>query len=198
MTNFVVYGNISICISNANKGMIILLLLLLDLIDEEDKVKFMIVFKKYENLVRYICLTKLKNQAIADECAQEAWISIARNFKKISEPDDVKTRNYIATITNSWANKVYNKELKEQNIEYSDDILTDAADMAFFEQRSIAELADVISGLPEQQKNYLYLSYKFGYTSKEIGKQCGVSAASVRKAIQFAKARIRQELENKE
>ena len=152
MTKLVICGNIDICIINANKGMILLLLLLLDLIDEEDKVKFEIIFKKYENLVRYICLNKLKNQALADECAQEAWISIARNFKKVGEPEDDKTKNYISTITNSWANKVYNKELKENNIEYSDDVLTDAADMAFFEQIKTTELSAVITNIPEQQR----------------------------------------------
>ena len=92
--------------------MIVLLILLLDLIDDEDKVKFEIVFKKYENLVRYITLKKLNNKELADESAQEAWISIARNFKKIGEPNDVKTKNYIATIANTWANKVYNRESK--------------------------------------------------------------------------------------
>ena len=195
MTNFVEYGNIIICISIKIKGMIILLILLLDLIDDEDKAKFEIVFKKYENLVRYISLKKLQNQELADESAQEAWISIARNFKKVGDPDDVKTRNYIATITNSWANKVYNKEFKVSTIEYNDDILADAADMEYFERINTSELAEVITKLPEQQRMYLYLTYSFGYTSKEIGKIYGVSADSVRKAIQFAKARIRQELE---
>jgi len=198
MTNYVVYGNINICISNLNKGMIILLIFLLDLIDEEDKEKFKIVYEKYVNLVRYISLQKLDNQALADESAQEAWISIARNFKKVGDPDDTKTKNYIATIANSWANKVYNRELKEKSIEYSDDILTDFSDMEYFERIQTTELASVISNLPERQKMYLYLSYSYGYTSKEIAKIHKVSDASVRKTIQFAKARIRQELDNKE
>ncbi|MBE6741883.1 MAG: sigma-70 family RNA polymerase sigma factor [Ruminococcaceae bacterium] len=198
MTNFDIRGNINICISNFNKGMIILLIFLLDLIDEEDKEKFKIVYEKYVNLVRYISLQKLGNQAIADESAQEAWISIARNFKKVGDPYDAKTKNYIATIANSWANKVYNRELKEKSIEYSDDILTDFSDMEYFERIQTSELASVISNLPERQKMYLYLSYSYGYTSKEIAKIHKVSDASVRKTIQFAKARIRQELDNKE
>ncbi len=175
--------------------MIVLLILLLDLIDDEDKVKFEIVFKKYENLVRYITLKKLNNKELADESAQEAWISIARNFKKIGEPNDVKTKNYIATIANTWANKVYNRESKINTIEYNDDILADAADTEYFERINTSELAAVITKLPEKQRMFLYLSYSFGYTSKEIGKLYGVSADSVRKTIQFAKTRIRQELE---
>ena len=175
--------------------MIVLLILLLDLIDDEDKVKFEIVFKKYENLVRYITLKKLNNKELADESAQEAWISIARNFKKIGEPNDVKTKNYIATIANTWANKVYNRESKINTIEYNDDILADAADTEYFERINTSELAAVITKLPEKQRMFLYLSYIFGYTSKEIGKLYGVSADSVRKTIQFAKIRIREELE---
>ena len=175
--------------------MIVLLILLLDLIDDEDKVKFEIVFKKYENLVRYITLKKLNNKELADESAQEAWISIARNFKKIGEPNDVKTKNYIATIANTWANKVYNRESKINTIEYNDDILADAADTEYFERINTSELAAVITKLPEKQRMFLYLSYSFGYTSKEIGKLYGVSADSVRKTIQLAKIRIRQELE---
>lgn len=175
--------------------MIILLILLLDLIDDEDKAKFEIVFNKYENFVRYISLKKLQNQALADESAQDAWTSIAINFKKVGEPDDVKTKNYIATIANTCANKVYNKEHRISTIEYNDDILAEAADMEYFEKINTSELAAVITRLPEQQRMFLYLSYSFGYTSKEIGKLYNVSAASVRKTIQFAKARIRQEFE---
>ena len=121
--------------------MIILLILLLDLIAEEDKEKFEIVYNKYVDLVRYISLKKLGNQALADESAQEAWISIARNFKKVGEPEDVKTKNYIATIANCWANKIYNKELKEKDVEFNDDILTDEAYVSFFEQIKTTELA---------------------------------------------------------
>lgn len=174
-----------------------MLILLLDLIDdEEDKVKFEIVFNKYENLVRYIALQKLKNREFADESAQEAWISIAKNFKKIGDPDDPKTKNYIATIANSCANKVYNKEIiKNNNIEYNEDILTKEESSDYFESINKADITAMIDKLPEQQRMYLYLSYSFGYTSKEIGKLYGVSDASVRKTIQFAKARIRQEFE---
>ncbi len=174
-----------------------MLILLLDLIDdEEDKVKFEIVFNKYENLVRYIALQKLKNREFADESAQEAWISIAKNFKKIGDPDDPKTKNYIATIANSCANKVYNKEIiKNNNIEYNEDILTKEESSDYFESINKADITAMIDKLPEQQRMYLYLSYSFGYTSKEIGKLYGVSDALVRKTIQFAKARIRQEFE---
>ena len=179
-----------------NKGMMILLILLLDLIDEEDKAKFEIVFNKYENLVRYIALQKLNNQALAEESAQEAWFSIARNFKNVGEPEDVKTKNYIATIANTYAIKAYNKEIKESSIEFNDDILVNVANEEFFDRQDMAELSAVITKLPEKQKMFLYLSYSFGYTSKEIGKLYGVSAASVRKTIQFAKEKIRQELEN--
>lgn len=174
-----------------------MLILLLDLIDdEEEKVKFEIVFKKYENLVRYIALKKLDNQELADESAQEAWIDIARNFKKVGEPDDLKTKNYISTIANSWANKMYRREKKNNtNIEYNEAILTQDESTDYFEDINKADIAALIDRLPEQQKMYLYLSYSFGYTSKEIGKLYGVTDASVRKSIQFAKARIRQEFE---
>lgn len=176
--------------------MIILLILLLDLIDdEEEKVKFEIVFRKYENLVRYIALKKLDNQDLADESAQEAWIDIAKNFKKVGDPNDLRTKNYIATIANSWANKTYNRELKNNNLEYNEDILTQEESSDYFESINKTDIAAMIDKLPEQQRMYLYLSYSFGYTSKEIGKLYGVSDASVRKTIQFAKARIRQEFE---
>ena len=175
-----------------------MLLLLLDLIDEEDQEKFKIVYDEYASLVRYIALQKLGNQELADECAQEAWISIAKNFKKIGEPKDKRTKSYVSIIATNWANKVYNKESRFKTVEFNDDILTDIADAEFFNRIQISEIYEIFKKLPEQQRMYIYLSHSFGYTSKEIGKQYGVSAASVRKAIQFAKARMRQELEERE
>ena len=175
-----------------------MLLLLLDLIDEEDQDKFKTVYKEYANLVRYISLKKLGNQELADECAQEAWISIAKNFKKIGDPYDPRTKGYVSIIATNWANKVYNKESRFKTVEFNDDILTDISDAEFFNKIRISEISEIFKKLPERQKSYIFLSYSYGYTSKEIGKMYGVSDASVRKAIQFAKARIRQELEEKE
>ena len=173
-----------------------MLALLLDLVDDEDREKFQIVYYKYENLVRYICLKKLGNPNDADDSAQLAWFDIAKNFKKVGDPYDSKTKNYIATIANGWANKVYNKEAEiNNNIEFNEDILTNAQSDDFFNSIDIKDIAMIIDKLPERQKLFLYYKYNFGLTSKEIGKKFGVSDALVRKTIQFAKAKIRQEFE---
>lgn len=59
----------------------------------------------------------------------------------------------------------------------------------------IAELKLVIDTLSDEYRNILYLTYIFGYKSKEIAQIYNMSDSNVRKKIQFAKKEIINKLE---
>ena len=171
----------------------------LDLLDtEEDKNKFERLYYKYVDLLMWIAMDKLNNKHFAEEAVQDAFLYIAKNFNKIGEIDSKRTKGYLSTIIQGFAINKYNKEKKvihlspeeENYIIFSDD------DENFFDSIDELDLKFAINKLPDESKNYLHLTYAYGYTRKEIGEMYNISPALVRKKIQFAKRDIKKYFEN--
>lgn len=170
----------------------------LDLLDtEEEKNKFEELYSKYSNLVMYICLEKLNNNfALAEECTQEVFLQIALNFKKFLSQSVAESKKHVCTIARGHAINMYKKEFNPKfhtDIDiYNDDFAF--VDNSFFETVNTNELRDAINRLSEEDAVYIHLTYVYGYTSKEIGKMFNVSADSVRKHLQFSRAKLKKQL----
>ena len=63
-----------------------------------------------------------------------------------------------------------------------------------FDIYSKVDLNLVIDTLSDEYRNLIYLTYIFGYKSKEIAGIYGLTDSNVRKKIQFAKNEIRNKL----
>lgn len=166
-----------------------------DLIDDsENKKQFEYLYYKYRNLMAYIAQESLSNQEDAEDAVQDALIYIAKNFDKIDDIDSKQTKSYISVITKGFAISKYRKERK-----YIHDISTETlndctAEDSSFDIYDKTELVMVIDTLDEEYRNLLYLTYIFGYKSKEIAKMYGMSDSNVRKKIQFAKTDLKNKL----
>lgn len=162
----------------------------------QEKSRFQQLYNKYINLVMWISMQKLHNHTLAEEAVQDTFMYIAKNFDKIGEVDDVKTKNFVATIANGFAIDKFNKENKAVFISYDKiDPAHRKNDESFFDSFSFVELKSAIDSLSDENKNYLYLKYVYGYTSKEIAKMYGISPELVRKRLQFAKRDVKKYLE---
>lgn len=162
----------------------------------QDKSRFQQLYDKYLNLVMWISMQKLNNTTLAEEAVQDTFMYIAKNFSKVGDIDSEATKNYIATIANGFAINKYNKENKSDSVSYDDTYKN--INESDFESYSLVELKSAINALSDENKNYFYLKYVYGYSSKEIAKMYGVSPDLVRKRIQFAKRDIRKYLTESE
>ena len=71
----------------------------LQLIDTaEDRSKFEQLYEQYKQLMFYTAFQILKRPQDAEDAVHHAFLSIAENISKISDPDCPKTRAYIVTI----------------------------------------------------------------------------------------------------
>lgn len=166
----------------------------------QEKSRFKQLYEKYSNLVMYIAMQKLNNPTLAEEAVQDTFMYIAKNFNKIGDVDDVKTKNFVATIANGFAINKYNKENKQNIISsyVATGYTAKEKDDLNFDSYSFIELKNAIDLLSDENKNYLYLKYVYGYTSKEIAKVYGISPELVRKRLQFAKRDVRKYLTESE
>ena len=76
----------------------------LALIDEEEsKEKFVIVYERYCNLMLNVAYRYLTDRSLAEDAVQDAFLAIAKNIKKVGDPDSAKTRAYLLTVTRGCA-----------------------------------------------------------------------------------------------
>lgn len=171
----------------------------LDLLDtEKEKSRFKQLYYKYIDLLMWIAMDKLKNYHLAEEAVQDALFYIVKNFDKVGEVESKVTKGYLSTIIQGFAINKFNKEKKVIPLpdEYEKFIVLDFDDEKFFDSMDALDLKLVIDNLSDESRNYLYLTYVYGYTSKEIGDMYKISPDLVRKKIQFAKKDVRKYYEN--
>lgn len=171
----------------------------LDLIDEyEDKEKFKQLYNRYRGLMAHIASAKTNSPEDVEDILQDAFFYIAKNFHKIGDVDSPRTKCFVSVITESFAINKFRKEKKNSHNISAEEIMETGIPYNDFDVYEKAELKMAIDKLSEEYKNLIYLTYVFGYKSKEIADIYGLTASNIRKKIQFAKAEIRKQLESGE
>lgn len=162
----------------------------MNLIDtQDDKEKFNLLYEKYKNLLYYIAVCRTHSNEAAEDCVQETFFHIAKHFDKIDKVESDKTKGYLATVVTGFAIDYYNKENKLNQIS-TDESTTD---LSYFESYDTIEIFSAIDKvLSEEEKNYLYLKYVYGYKSSEIAEMYSLSDTLARKKIERAKAKLKK------
>lgn len=168
----------------------------LDLIDDEkDKQNFEKLYTNYHNLVMGICMQHLKNnQALSEECVQDIYFEIANHIADYPSAETKRAKNKVCMLARSRATDVYRKEFNPKIADCDENYLEEIEEK-FFDRYASVDIANAMDNLSELRRTIIYLSYVYGYTSKEIGEKLGISDSSVRKHIQFAKQDVRKYLE---
>ena len=87
------------------------MLVYLAVIDEPaQKTKFETVYHRYRGLMYYVAYRILNNASDAEDAVHDAFIKIAENIKKISDPVCPKTQSYVVTIVENKAIDLYRRK----------------------------------------------------------------------------------------
>lgn len=170
----------------------------LTLIDTDaEKQKFIIFYEQYRKLMFYIAKEILKDNHLAEDAVQEAFLRIAKNFHKTGTVTSHETKAFAVIITRNVAIDIYNKEKKITKINQylSESIETETDD--FTEKTSYKKLLGYILELPEIYRDVLYLNLVYDYQFNEIANLLGISTENARKRAQRGK-KILQEKINEE
>ncbi len=162
----------------------------LDILDtQEEKERFTCLYNSYKDLLYWIALNKTHNNEDAEECVQETFFYVAKNFGKIEDIKSAKTKKYLSTIVTGFAINVYNNSKKTV---FSADEASIDLEIEYFENYDETELLYVFDTvLDEESRIFFYLKYLFGYKSKEIANMYNVNDTYVRKKIQYAKEKLK-------
>ena len=155
------------------------------------------LYTKYERLLKSVISKHLTHQEDIEDCLQDTFVYFLQNKRKVKYSTPKETKNYLATIANGLAINKYKKNCKEVLVDeyemYEENEFAMCND-AVFNKVSVSELFMLIEKLDERDKNYIYLTYIYGYTSSEIAELYEVKSSFVRKRLERAKTYLRGEL----
>lgn len=171
----------------------------LDLIDEtEEKDRFKRLYAKYRGLMAHIASNKLDSRQDVEDVLQETFLYIAKNFDKVGDIDSPATKRYVAVITEGFAIKKFNKEIKHlYHMSTADEVdIDNTLSDNYFNDFDRVDLMMAVNSLNDEYRNLIYFTYVLGYTSSETAEIYGLSAENVRKKLQSARRELRKMLES--
>lgn len=150
-----------------------------------ERSKFEQVYMQYKGLMYAAAFSILGNELDAEDAVHHAFVKIAENISKISEPECPKTKGYVVTIVENTAINIYRKKKRHPSLS-----LDEEGPWLAVEYSGGNELARCMAQLPGRYRQILLLKYHHGYSTKEIAKMLGLTAANAAKLEQRAKARL--------
>lgn len=169
-----------------SREVIVMLVYLQKMDDPKDKIKLEQLYRLYKDYMLHIADSILHNKQDAEDAAHEAFLSIAANIKKVSDPVSPKTRSYIVIITERKATDIYRKHKRRGEEE-----LTEAAGIGSGpRQAGENSLMDCIDRLSDRDREAILLRYSHGYRIGEIAKMLGLSYAAAAKLVERAKEKL--------
>ncbi len=171
--------------------------LFLNLLDTQtEKEKFIELYNEYKDLLYWIALKRTNCNEDAEECVQETFFYIAMHFEKINDVNSKQTKIYLSTIVAGFAIDIYNHSNKTDIIEIDNE--NETTDLKYFENFQKIELLSVLNkALDEESRVFFYLKYLYNYKSKEIAEVYKVKDSYVRKKLEYARRKLRKQLEER-
>lgn len=177
------------------------MLLYLALADSaDDREKLALLYEKHKKKMFYVAFDVLKDTFSAEDAVHEAFIAVARNIKKIGDPDSPETAAYLCRAAKSRALNIY--EAKKRELERGTYIEED--DEIPFEEREferiisasgISVIADGINRLPEKYRTVIVLRYLDEMKPGRIADLLSLKPDTVKKRLLRGKAMLKELLE---
>lgn len=132
----------------------------------------------------------LHNREDAEDAVHQAFVSIAKNIKKITEVDCPKTYGYIViTVERKSIDSLRaNKHIISTDFEESEPGIE-------IPPPGEGGLADAIARLIPRYREVILLYYAYGYKTNELADMLGIKQDSVRRLLWRAKEALRKNLE---
>lgn len=152
----------------------------------EDRLKFEQVYLTYRGLMFHIAEQVLGNEQDAEDAVHDAFVSIAKNISKISEPERPKTKAYVVTIVESRAIDLYRKKKRHPSVPLNEEL-----EGVPVEYHGDNGLAKCMAKLPARYREFLLLKYAQGFDNRDLARLFGLSMDAVYKLDQRARAKLR-------
>ncbi|WGD33810.1 sigma-70 family RNA polymerase sigma factor [Olleya sp. YS] len=159
-----------------------------------DKIKFEAFFKRHAKNLHDFLYYKFGDRLNPEDKAQEAFIKLWENCKKVS-PD--KAKSYVFTIANNlMLNEAAHQKvvLKHQKLKRTNQT-NESPEFLMQEDEYRKKLEQAIANLTEAQRIAFLMNRVEGKRFKEIAQLLDISTKAVEKRIYGALKKLREEIE---
>lgn len=175
-----------------------MLLLLLNIASEEQKIKFEQLYQQYKDLMMYISLKILKKKELAEEAVQDTFIKILINIEDVEEIKCHETKSWVVVISERTA---YDKlKYEKRRVHEKDDVLeyTDFSKISIediaIQNMTLAKFSKALEMLDNKYSEAIVLRYYFGYSDSKLAKHFKVSPEAIRKRCERGKKMLMHKL----
>ncbi len=165
---------------------------------EEEKRKFRVLFEKYHSLLYKIAFDILKDTFLAEDALQEAYLKIARNIGKISDPEAEQTKCYLIKTIKSSALDLYRRNAKRREREVLVDGWEDNLPGAEVRNDTEGMLRELLGTLPVKYRSVYILKYVNRMDNVRIAEALGIKETNVRQRLLRGKKLLFKNLQKKE
>jgi len=155
---------------------------------------FSMLYGRYSDKVYSKCLSLLKNEAAAQDAAQDVFLKIFLNLAKFNKKSRFST--WVYSITYNYCIDYLRRKKKEKTILTDDDEGQDPIEEDFDEKEilemEIERLAFILDKIPEQDKMVLLMKYREDLSIKDISKAFGKSESAIKMKLKRAKNKVRK------
>lgn len=162
--------------------------------NEEQRNELAVFYSKYKSRLHAIAMSKLHNEADAEDAVQEVFSRIADKPEKFFDIPlenrlaytDIMVRNIAIDIYKD-KNKVFSEQPEEEDIIDSSPSLENS----LFDKISRNEILLFLDGLPTLQRNVLMLHCFFGVSIDETAQRLNISLAAAKRRLMLARKAVR-------
>lgn len=161
---------------------------------EEKRALFIEFYHRYELRLYSVAKNILKNNALAEEATQEAFMRIAKHFEKfleIFQKDCREIGPWAVTIVKNISLDMLRKERRSEGLPENWDAPapedTEKAD-------GYRRLVELIRSMPESYRRALELRFVCEYSTKEVARELGLSPEAAQKRIDRGRALLIEKL----
>ena len=151
------------------------------------KHKFEQLYHAYRGLAYHIAFRYLGHEQDAEDAVHHAFMKVAENILKISDPVCPKTRSYIVIIVERVCIDMLRKANLHPVLPFQEETY-----QVFDTPEEDDPLSRCILKLPKSQQQVIWLKYHHGYELREISQMLDISLSSARKLDQRAKDKLRE------
>ena len=153
---------------------------------EQERRSFEALYLRYRGLMLSVARRFLPEQQDAEDAVHQAFLSILRNFHKISSVDCPETRAFVVIIVERKALDILRSRQKTVPLEETE--LGVEVPLP-----GDSGLADALAKLPARYRQVLLLRFAYGYTTRELAKEFCMTQSAVQKLLWRAKEALEKQ-----
>ena len=156
--------------------------------DETERTRFADLYETYQQKMYWLAYRYLQNEALAEECVNDAFLELIKSFEAFSTVEREKQPYYLYTITERCAFKKYRQEKRQAELPLlHGDLISE--DFSPGEDTALS-LGQALQKLPEAYQYPLLLRYAQDQTYEEIAALLGISVANARQRVKRGRDKL--------